>query len=382
MSNVPNDIMIHCDWLQFSVLLEEDEPEIFCPEGFRVEILQGNNIYRHRAIVWDMQGRKWLTLMWSPYSSVLNKRLATCQVANELLYMSAVHEAMRVLYQVVPCKFNSCGRVDICADFQSTQELLEAIKHLNSGHYYIQGKSEGSNWWHTTKTIAGDKEYKHKQMHCLSWGSAKSNIKVKLYHKSREQGMSSADAEPEKPWIVSLWKDAGWDVTSVWRLEFSLSGSGKLRYDNKTIGIDEVASIDWLTHIFYQLYTNRFIVRQNAGKRQGHKNEDPVIKFLDLPKEESTLRWAGREKPPVVVTEPVKLLRKLMSELRSPASMSNEVVCEALSNAIYRVVEQNRLEGYFKTKFGDDCFTYLQNILNEAGSGCYEVDGRPEKTWM
>lgn len=377
-----DDVMIHCDWLQFSVLLEEDYPEIFCPEGFRIEILQGNNIYRNRAIVWDMQGRKWLTLMWSPYSSVLNKRLATCQVANELLYMSAIHVAMRVLYQVVPCKFNSCGRVDICADFQSTKELLEAIKHLNSGHYYVQGKSEGNGWWHERKRKTKDKSFFRMEHHDLNWGSVKSDIKVKLYHKSRELGMLEADSEPEKPWIVSLWKEAGWDVTSIWRLEFSLRGSGQLRWDNKTIGIDEVASIDWLTHIFYQLYTKRFVVRLNSGQRYGHKNEDPIISFLNLPKEENTLRWASSEKTPVVVTEPVKLLRKLMGQLRSPASMVNEVVCEAISNAIYRVVEQNRLEGYFKTKFGEGCYEYLQNVLNEAGRGCYEVDGRPDKTWM
>lgn len=377
-----NDVMIHCDWLQFSVLLEEEDPEIFCPDGFRVEILQGNNIYRNRAIVFDMQGRKWMTLMWSPFSSVLNKRLATVQLANELLYMSAIHEAMRVLYQVVPCKFNSCGRVDICADFQSTQELLEAIKHLNSGHYYVQGKSEGNGWWHERKRKTKDKSFFHMEHHDLNWGSVKSDIKVKLYHKSRELGMLDTDSEPEKPWIVSLWKDAGWDVTSIWRLEFSMRGTGQLRWDNKTIGIDEVASIDWLTHIFYQLYTKRFVVRLNSGLRYGHKNEDPVISFLNLPKEENTLRWAESERPPVVVTEPVKLLRKLMSQLRSPASMANEVVCEALSNAIYRVVEQNRLEGYFKTKFGDGCYEYLQKVLDEAGSGCYEVDGRPEKTWM
>ena len=41
---------INCGWLAFSVHLQEVEPEIMCPDGLRIELCQGNNVFEHRAI--------------------------------------------------------------------------------------------------------------------------------------------------------------------------------------------------------------------------------------------------------------------------------------------------------------------------------------------
>lgn len=375
-------VIINCDWLQYSVILEEDCPELICPDGYRIEVLQGNNIFRYRAIVTDSMGIKWLTLLWSPYSSLLNKRLMTVQVGNQLLYYQAVAMSYKLLTEIVECHFNSCGRVDICADFLMDDDKLAVLRHLNSGHYYVQGKSEGSTWWHTINDTSGDYIHKKSQLHCLSWGSKNTDIKVKCYHKSREQGMLAKEPKPEKPYIIDLWRDIGWDVTKVWRLEFSINGTGKYRWKGESINLDKVKSHEWLTHTFYSLYEGRFIVRENQGKRKGHKNCDPRKDFLMLPSESDVLVRSLGTTDHMQASDAVKVLRKLMAQIESPVVMSNETLCGMLCDSVLTLVDSNRLGSYFHTKFGDDVRVYLQRVMDDCGSGIFEVDGKPSKTWM
>ena len=108
---------INCDWLAFSVKLNEREPELQCPEGYRLELLQGNNIYKNRFVLYDADGRKCLTALWSPYSSVLDATIMTVQAANWMLYSVSASYIMDLLLQIVDCEFNSVGRVDIFCDF-------------------------------------------------------------------------------------------------------------------------------------------------------------------------------------------------------------------------------------------------------------------------
>lgn len=377
-----DEVLINCDWLQYSVILADDYPEFLCPDGFRIEVLQGNNIFRNRAIVWDTKGTKWLTLLWSPFSSLLNKRLMTVQVSNQLLYYSAIQVSFRVLQQIVDCKFNSCGRVDICADFQVTDKHLQMMAHLNSGHYYVQGKAEGSTWWHKIQEYTDNRIYKKNQTHCLSWGSKNSDIKVKMYNKSRELGVLDKDAEWEKPYIISLWQKENYDITKVWRLEFSLSGTGKLRWDNNTITLEQIASNEWIRHVFYSLYDTRFVIRENQGLRAGHKNLDKRVEFLNLPQEDRVLtRCLGVNDRPAA-SEAVKLLRKMMSAISSPLVVADTELCHTYCEAIARLCETHHLRNYFSAHFGDDVIPYLQRILDESGEGIYEVDGNPTKIWQ
>lgn len=377
-----DQVIINCDWLQYSVMLEEDYPEFICPSGYRIEVLQGNNIFRNRAIVTDSKGIKWLTLLWSPFSSLLNKRLMTVQVGNQLLYYQAISMSFNLLQQIVSCRYNSCGRLDVCADFQIDDEKIQALKHLNSGHYYIQGKSEGSTWWHVNNKTEQNRVYKQSQLHCLSWGSKNSDVKVKCYHKSREQGMLAKDPAPEKPYIVEQWKDAGWDVSRVWRLEFSISGTGRYKWKGESISLEKIKSHEWLTHLYYSLYNSRFVMRENQGKRKGHKNEDREINFLTLPSEDTIIERSLGTMDKAKASESVKLLRKMMSEISSPIVMADTELCQTYCDAVARLCEKHHLRSYFSSHFGDDVMTYLQRIVDESGVGIYEVDGNPNKTWQ
>lgn len=368
---------VNCDWLAFSVHLQEPEPEIMCPEGLRIELCQGNNVFEHRALVFDGRGAKYMTLLWKPYSKVLPANLMTCQVANEFLYLPAgqgIKWAYNDLRQIVDCTFNAVGRIDICIDFEACLKRMDFIKHLNSGHYYAQHKSEGSTWWH--EVAEGD--YKHKQLHCLTWGSQKSEIKVKLYHKSREQGLVGGD-QPEKPWIVDEWKEAGMDIHNVWRLEFSLSGAGQLRYKGQPITLDNVSDEQWLLNVLCELYNNRFVTRINQGKRQGHKNNDTRVYLFDLPPRAAGLKWAEASGKEHEVPASITLLRSMMRQIDNPVVMSHRPTFEAYATTILQIVQDHKLRGYFLRTYEAEAEEYFTYLWQNVGSGIRHCTPSPAR---
>lgn len=368
---------VNCDWLAFSVHLQEPEPEIMCPEGLRIELCQGNNVFEHRAMVFDGRGAKYMTLLWKPYSKVLPANLMTCQIANEFLYLPAgqgIKWAFQDLQQIVDCTFNTVGRIDICVDFEGSTERIDFIKHLNSGHYYAQHKSEGSTWWH--EVAEGD--YKHKQLHCLTWGSPKSEIKVKLYHKSREQGLIAGD-QPEKPWIVDEWKEAGLDIRNVWRLEFSLSGAGQLRYKGQPITLENVSDEQWILNVICELYNNRFVTRINQGKRQGHKNNDTRVYLFQLPLRAADLKWAEASGKDHEVPASITLLRSMMRQIDNPVVMSHRPTFEAYATTILQIVQDHKLSGYFLRTYEAEAEQYFTDLWQNVGSGIRHCTPSPAR---
>lgn len=368
---------VNCDWLSFSVHLREPEPEIMCPDGLRIELCQGNNVFEHRAMVFDGRGAKYLTLLWKPYSKVLPTNLMTVQVANEFLYLSGgqgIKWAFEDLQRIVDCTFNAVGRIDICIDWEANDNRLEFLKHLNSGHYYAQHKSEGSTWWHEVSN--GD--YKHKQLHCLTWGSPKSEIKVKIYHKSREQGLINGDT-PEKPWIVEEWKQNEMDIRNVWRLEFSMQGAGQLRYKGQPIQLTNVQDEFWLLNVLCELYANRFVTRINQGKRNGHKNLDQRIYLFQLPPRAAGLKWAEPKGKDYELPASITLLRSLMRQVDNPVVMASSTMFEEYAYMIIHLVEAHKLDGYFRRTYQDECRAYFDSMWDNIGQGIRQTTPSPAR---
>lgn len=369
-----NGFCLNCDWLQYSVLTDSEEPEIICPDGYRLEIAQGNNIFENRALLFNSNGEKVLTLLWKPYSSVLNKRLMTVQVANKFLYTGMIRKNFDLVRQIVACSFNSVGRFDICLDFEANEDFLEAVKHLNSGHYYVQHKTEGSSWWHEVNKD----NFKHKQTHCLTWGSPNSEIKVKLYHKSREQGLIGGDT-PEKPWIVEEWEEAHFNKQNVWRLEFSLAGAGQLRWEKQIITLEMIENECWLRRVFFSLYHKRFVCRINQGKRQGHKNNDTRVYLIKLPLDGENLTWYEAPNLKSESKPAIELLRSLMRQVDNSAVMASKIMFESYGKMICEVIENYGLENYFKAVFEKDYTDYLAELYDKSGSGVYNMSLKPSR---
>lgn len=363
------------DWLSYSVLTNETNPEILCPEGYRLEVCQGNNIFENRAILYAQNGAKYLTLLWMPYSSVLPKNLMTIQVANEYLYLGGigVKWSFDDLSKIVDCTFNAVGRFDICLDWQGNEKRIQFLNNLNNNHLYVQRKSEGSVWWHTKDNGTAVK----KQLHCLSWGSQSSEIKVKIYHKSREQGMLSPTNEPEKPWIVNEWRQAQMDVTNIWRLEFSFSGAGQLRYRGQLITLDMIADERWLLGVLCECFESRFVTRKNEGKRYGHKNLDERVYLLQLPKSAEKLKWADARSVDHECPASITLLRSMMRQIDNPAVMCHRPTFESYASAIMQIVNDHRLSGYFLRTYEKNADDYFNELWQSAGTGKHQVTLSP-----
>lgn len=292
----------------------------------------------------------------------------TVQVANEYLYLdggAGVLWSFEDLQKIVECTFNAIGRVDICCDFEGSEKRTQFINNLNSGHYYAQHKSEGSTWWHE---VGDTQKASKKQLHCLTWGSQKSEIKVKLYHKSREQGLISSD-DAEKPWIVQQWKLNNMDIHNVWRLEFSLTGAGQLRWKGQPLTLENVADEEWLLNVFCELYNSRFVTRINQGRRNGHHNNDKRVFLFQMPKRAAGLKWADLKGKDYELPAAITLLRSMMRQIDNPAVMSNKLTFNDYASTILNIIDNHKLHGYFVRTYERDPSQYFNELWENVGQG-------------
>ena len=373
-----NHYCVNCDWLQYSVHLQDLEPDIICPDGYRIELCQGNNIFQHRALVFDSRGAKYLTLLWHPYSKVLPANLMTVQVANEYLYLdggAGILWSYQDLQKIVDCTFNAIGRVDICCDFEGSEQSTQFVNHLNSGHYYCQHKSEGSTWWHD---VGGKDTASKKQLHCLTWGSQKSDIKVKLYHKSREQGLINSD-DAEKPWIVQQWQLNEMDIHNIWRLEFSMTGAGQLRWKGQPITLNNIADEQWLLDVFCELYHSRFVTRINQGRRNGHHNNDDRVYIFAMAKRATGLKWADQKGQDYELPAAITLLRAMMRQIDNPAIMSARPTFNDYATTILNLIDYHHLHGYFVRTYERDPSDYFDDLWSNVGQGIRHTTPSPAR---
>lgn len=366
----------NCDWLQFSVLFSDDVPEFICPNGYRFEFLPGNNIFKYRAILWDSVGNRHFTLLWKPYSKLIGANICTVQIDNHVLYNDGIMSTFRLLQSCVACEFNSMGRIDIALDFEVDSRLLEIITQMMSGDVYVARKSEGSQFWHTDKSERG------RFVHCMSWGSKTSEIKVKLYNKTRELGIDKDGFATSKQYIVDRWIEAGMNPQQVWRIEFSMQSSGQLRVNKHTITLQDVATSNWLLQMFLNLYANRFVCRRNTGKVGGHHNDDPIVPFLYLPKTTTEIRWAEPAADVKPSSEAITLLRKLVGLLDMQVTICNDSVFNAIANNILVLCEQSGVRAYFKFFYGGEPEKWLQDLFEKTGEGIHEVTPSLKKLYL
>ena len=358
------------DWLQFSVRLNPQDLTIVCPNGYRMERLPGNNVFRFRYIISSSQGSKILTILSEPYSKVIADNLATVQIANEYLYYDdgikfAWELTQKINSHVV---FNSMGRLDLCCDFEADNRHLNIIRRLNSGAMYVQGKTEGSVFWHYHDYKGNDVKFPH----CLSWGAQKSEIKFKLYNKTREQAITTSFDVGEKPYIVNMWRDCDMDITRIWRHELSMSSSGQMRFDGKSLNITDCYDCERMYLIYAGMYDRRFIVRKNEGRRTTEHNNDSIVTLIDLPYKGYNMKWKCSNTQNAN-RETISVLRKLISQLDSNVCKCNDVVYCSVADTIETLTAQAQLDWYWWRVFGMSCHDFICKQYDEIGFGVHDV---------
>lgn len=364
------------DWLSFSVTIFRPNDELKCPKGYRLEQYDGNNIFKKRAILLDEQGTKLITMLWQPHSNLLSRYLMTVQFSNEVLYFEREKECLSLLTQICEHSFNSFSRLDVCIDFQANDTQCGIIRKLFNGSSYVQGKSEGSVFWHESEY----KGVKSRTPHCMSWGSTTSKIRCKLYNKSREQNLLFPNGKPSKPYIVDIWKSVGFDVLKMWRLEFSLNSTGQMQWAGKDITWDDYFNCDWWYMLFMSIYAKRFVVRKNQGKREGHKNKDKITNLLYLPVMSSELKWKKNVNPEQR-SEVVSAIRRVMKELENPLSVACDDIFASNANTLETIVARTRMEGYFIKMTGLTVQEYCSNLYQNVGTGVFTPELKPSLKW-
>lgn len=360
--------VLHCDWLQYSVHTATLEPELYCPDGYRLDIYPGNNIFRNRAILSDADGQKIITLLWSPYSKKLSPYLMTVQVANYYLYCDGIMWADRLLHEVVDCVYNSMGRFDICCDFECDRATFLKIRKLASGAAYVERKSVDSLFRH--KYAWGPNETPILSPHCLHYGQPSTEIRPKLYNKTFEQD-PLGKCQYEKPYIIERWKEAGLDIRHVWRLEFSVTGASTLMVNGDKVTLEHITNSQWLLDTYCSFLNERFRCRYNDGRRTKRENNDRRMWLIFLGRSKATIDWrlTGEKKSPK--SESIKLLHKMIAMLESPVTTVNMDVYKSISNVIFTLCENRDVNTYFEARYGLPVGAYLSLLQRDTGLGAH-----------
>lgn len=360
---------INCDWLSFSgqmVLADKESliaPEISCPDGYRLELLGGTNVYRYRAILYNHKGKKVLTALWSPKSKNFNQRLITFEIANFWLYSNNLWKVVELTYKIHNYTFLCPTRYDIAVDFELNARQRKILTWLYTNKAYVARKEEGSTWWH--------KELDEPYPHQFNYGSKKSDFKWKLYNKSKELNVSSK--KPDKPYIWHEWDAAGMVITNVWRLEISVTKFSGIEVNGFKVELESLISSAFMMQFYGEMLKSRFVIR----KKECHtrKSNDKELDLLRWPIDGLTVRTRqskGGKIEPRATTQ----MMKLCEVLESPIAAMDMTLFNQVTNALVVLVAKYHLHKYFEMVKGMSMNSFISMLRNSAGSGIVDLESR------
>ena len=349
--------VISIDWLSFSYNLaltkEEylgDEIKMYIPGSCSAEFLDGTKVFNRRMVVRDISGRKILTLLYDPKSSLIPKRICLCEVANVCLYDDSWRDVCMLVQRMHAGSFNSLSRLDIACDFDEIGDNV--AKMFDEGLIYVQKKKEGCMFYDTM-----DKDgYVIRKPRQISFGSKTSKIKWKLYNKSKEIKVS------HKAYIEHIWHEEGMDLSKdIWRLEVSLTRVSSLQCLNKD-NVDlldlreflERQSYFWL---FPAFYTNNFVVRKNEGRAGNKYKPNPLFDFLEMYDEKCVLDLSVKSavlpgKKYVADKEVVEVFFRMVADLQKEVVRRHFSVADNMLSAIRNMMNVFCLEDVLKDVCG------------------------------
>lgn len=256
---------VNCDWWSFSIFSQGWSGNL--PKDFDVEELSGTNIFNVRRI-FQCRGSKVLTVLSSPKSTqFLSANMHLIEVGNRWLYDYC--DLRAILSCLFPdFIFSNLSRVDICVDFIADESKMSVIQGLSDGTYYVGGKSRGR---------VDYEEGRQRRPFCMNFGSVESEVKWKLYNKSKE--INATSPECSKPWIVAKWKDCGLPSSGIWRCELSYHPSRFTNDMGMSLGMWDMYARELLGHFWLELYQRRFIIKKRGHTR---RSNDDIVPFLQV----------------------------------------------------------------------------------------------------
>lgn len=347
------------------VLSEEEkanEPQLQQPQGYILKDFIGTNIYKRRAILFNQNGEKLLTLLYMPHSRVINPASLFVEVANKYLY-TGFDWVLDLVRQVHENVFQSLSRFDIATDFNPNPYQISVIDQLQSGNYYVQGKREGAMFHNFKSGTAYKVERLPKQM---SWGSMESSVKFKLYNKTKEITQVDPNGRSwcSKPYIVDCWRENGLLIDNdIWRLECSITSCSQHQWRGEKLDYG-ITDISEYTALFYDLVATRFVIRKNEGHQ--NKRYDRIQPFLIMPDRQPYRLRKVEPKGTQPHTDFAATLRNLLKELDRPEIQCNGTLSRTLLATTRTVIDNAKLGNYFIRATGKDFDTWEKEYLDNC----------------
>lgn len=357
-------IPVSTDWLGLSVRLGGDVERT--PAHHRWETYEGGtNVWRKRRCLFNERGEKVLTLLSNPKSTLISPDTALVEIANEWLYHGlGVRAILLKLKWCVPFEVLGISRLDLACDFVPNARMCKQMVGLWKGALEVSGKRNGVDFWSKNNDDWMPEIWRGKRIpHQISWGHKESDIKWKLYYKSKELRDAAGGQSFDKPYIVDLWRECKLDVNSVWRLEVSVKHCNKLMFDGHVLTMD-----DWGNHtlrLFQSLYTSRFMLTTASSARKGKRCEH--IPFLPIEKVNAVrCRKYEGERP---VSARIGLLRQLIKSTEQEEIRFDRPTLEDVVSTVTGIVQRDNLQYYFEGMTGKRLEAWREEVLGSAGDG-------------
>ena len=352
-----NMLPLNCDWLALSLRLQ-DRPS-GCPAGHKWAFYSPTNVWASRWCLYNDYGDKVFTLLFQPRQSIINAQAAVLEVSNEWLYHGLGQSGcLSLLAQVVTFQITGISRLDLAVDFNPDEAQADIIRGLSDGRFYVGGKRNGSGFWSTIKDDNLATRWQGRCPHCQSWGPKTSDVKWKLYYKTKELRDAVGGHGWDKPYIVDMWREAGLDVTDVWRLEVSVHNCNNFNFMGERLTYDRY--LHQGDELFKALYTSRFQVSKNEGHKD--KSNDERVEFLPV----GALHDAFKVRRHDTLAEHngrLTLIRHLCNDVQKEEVLLSDAAREAVIAAVGDVLENDRSHNYFQEVVGqgyDDWVEWLR----------------------
>lgn len=349
------------DWLSLTLRLKTRVGS--APAGHTWAFYTSTNVWASRWCLYNSYGEKVFTLLFQPRSEgFLDRDMGLLEVANEWLYHGiGITGVLGLLRE--SCDFDVLGisRLDLAVDFTPTPSQRQTILDLATQDCYIAGKRSGSGFWENIKDDKLSPDWQGRVPHCQSWGHKTSNIRWKLYYKTKELRDAAGKKGWSKPYIVDMWRDVGLDELNVWRLEVAIHHANQFNFLGRKLTFEDFMHSG--TELFNSLYDSRFSVRRNEG--HADKSNDTIVDFLPVGRCRQAFKCRRRD----VIAEhngSLSLLRHLVSDVMTENVLLNEPIREAVLSTIETMIGRDGLERYFRALVGDEFDSWREWVRVQA----------------
>lgn len=355
-------IPLSTDWLAITIRLGGDIERTPAHHKW-VTFTGGTKVWKKRRILYNEYSEKVLTLLSCPKSSLIDPGLALVEIANEWLYHGlGVHQCLIKLKYCVYYEIVSLSRLDLCVDFVPNDRMREQIMQLADGRLEVAKKGNGSGFWSYNNEDWVPPVWKGVRCpHSTSWGHKESDVKWKLYYKSKEL-RDAGGGHFDKPYIVDLWRECGLDVNAVWRLEVSVKHCNKLIYKGLPLSIK--AWREDTLDLFRSLYNSRFVIYE--GHNRANRRSAEAVPFLPVGEGDGIrCRQYNGER---VSSARISLLRRLVNSLDEEEVLLDAPTREDVLSTIDGIIRRDNLKRYFEGMVSTNYDEWVETRREMGGS--------------